>query len=185
MRQHHPHLVIGFTGRVGSGKTSCAKALLERFRFRRPAQVCHHVQFSEPLKAMLAVVGVEKGEQPGEVSHPSFRDTAQHIGCWMRNNVSDLFWVDIARARIEGMNAPTVAIFSDVRFSNEAALCDLVVRLVTHRDTGLAGYQMVHESERHWETIPAHMEMVCDEPRDIEAIGDAVYGRAVELLERN
>lgn len=185
MRRHHPHLVIGFTGRVGSGKTTCAKALAERFRFRRPAQVVHHCQFSEPLKAMLSVVGIEKGEQPGEVSHPAFRDTAQHVGCWMRANVSESFWVDIARDRIEGMNAPTVAVFSDVRFPNEAAFCDLVVRLVTHRDTGLSGYQMIHESERHWETIGAHMEFACDEPQHVEQIADAVYARAVELLERN
>jgi energy-coupling factor transporter ATP-binding protein EcfA2 len=161
-----PHYLVGFTGRSGSGKTTIAEAVQRLLHDRRAAPM----KFADPLVAMLGAIGIRKG------GHPQFRTLAQIIGQRIRDHDPD-FFVDLLLADVSALTFPRVALIDDVRYANEAAACDLVVKLVTTRDCGLTAEQMLHRSEREWELVPAQMQYITDDPHDIDAIAGAVAQR--------
>jgi hypothetical protein len=179
MGKHNPHFVVGIAGRSGSGKTTVARLLREHFVVPRRGAACEVRKFAGPLKEMLRIVGVEKGDEPGETPHEAFRDAAQAIGQWFRSNVDRDFWVDLQRHALAGLSAPTVVVFDDVRYANEVEMCDLVVGLTTARDAGLSAEQMLHASERV-EELEVDYTVENNTPADPAAIADAVYGEVTK-----
>lgn len=176
-----PHVVVGICGPSGAGKSTVARALRERAYFRRNSTPVQIFKMAAPLREMLAVIGVEKGDGPGEVPHPYFRDFAQHIGAFARNSVDIDFWVDIQRHRIAGLSAPSVVVYDDIRYINETELCDLVIRLTTNRGTDLTGDQAAHESETGWQALPADLTFENNHPADIEPIVDEIERRVAAI----
>lgn len=110
--------VIGLMGAAGSGKTTAAAYLAERFGFER-------VRFAGPLKDMLRAVGLGEDEiEGGSKETPSElllgktpRQAMQWLGTeWGRNLIGEDFWVNAWAARADRF--PSV-VAEDVRFPNE------------------------------------------------------------------
>jgi hypothetical protein len=128
--------IIGFTGRAGAGKDTCAEIVKRHYN-------AVSIAFADPLRSMLLemVPGLqiedltERGrkEQPIQWLGRSPRQLLQTLGTeWGRQQVCDDVWVRILERRIERMQAvgrswggdghPTVqaVLITDVRFDNEA-----------------------------------------------------------------
>jgi hypothetical protein len=121
--KHPPHLVVGFNGQSGAGKTTVARMVKERLHFLAPTLHCVIHSFAEPLKRMLEVVGVDR-------DHPLYADATQQIGTDVFRALDEDFWVSQFLDRLHGMDKPAVVLVDDVRFENEAVVCDYVVRLL-------------------------------------------------------
>lgn len=119
-------LLIGLTGRAGSGKDTVAMHLRDEWAFE-------HIAFADPIVdmigALLATANLEPcwmtervlKEQPTPLG-PSYREMAQTLGTeWGRTLRPDL-WVHVAELRLDspGLREESV-VLSDVRFANEAA----------------------------------------------------------------
>ena len=129
-------MIIGICGAKGAGKSTLAAAIEREFNASR-------VSFAEPMRRMMSAL-MEYG---GEV-HPhqwfraclkespcdalnghSVRHAMQTLGTeWGRAHMGDDFWVEIARRRIANITGHVV--IDDVRFANEAALCDVLIEVV-------------------------------------------------------
>lgn len=114
---HYP--LIGITGRIGSGKTTAAMYMCERYGFARH-------RFASPLKAMLHCLGLTPLHTDGELREKPCkilggmtpRYAMQTLGTeWGRDLVSKTLWVDAWKATMP-QNIPVVV--DDVRFANEA-----------------------------------------------------------------
>ncbi len=184
--KHPPHTLIGFTGRAGSGKTTVANRVKERLRVQHKMHrscVVEVAKFAAPIRDMLRVVGVHKGDELCEEPHPLFRSAAQFLGSWFREADAD-FWVNTMLNDLAGRETPTIVLLDDVRFDNEAETCDLVVRLTcTTRDGGLTPEQFLHESEREWQKIPARLGYMNEELCDVDTIARAVVAEILAMKE--
>lgn len=138
--------VVGFCGRLGSGKTTAARELC-KVGFTR-------VRFAQPLKDMLAALGCSDAELDGEAKEvPSEllcgstpRHAMQTLGTeWGRALIGDDLWVSAWRARASSC---ALVVVDDVRFPNEVAaihaLGGVVVRI--ERPDAI-GQGAVHTSE--------------------------------------
>lgn len=106
-------LLIGIAGKAGSGKSTFAAYLADALSETTEGidQTCIY-SFASPIKKMLAVLGVYKGD-------PDFRRMAQTLGTeWGRDLIDGNIWVNAAREYVEA--APWIVIIDDVRFENEA-----------------------------------------------------------------
>lgn len=113
-------LLIGIAGPARSGKDTVADMLMKSL----DTSVWKHDTFAAPMKAMLAVIGVDcSGDTDREAILPDYgvstRHMMQSLGTeWGRHQIGPDVWVDVF-ARI---NKRERCIVSDVRFANEAAL---------------------------------------------------------------
>jgi hypothetical protein len=134
-------MIIGLTGKKGSGKDSVASALIEDHGFVR-------VAFADPLKqSVSALLGIDrdtieelKNNEYARVivmdaggfdreqrlhGSQSFREFLQRFGTEAHRDVfGDEFWLDAARQRIIslGKDGYDLIVLTDVRFENEATL---------------------------------------------------------------
>lgn len=177
MRQP-PHYIVGITGAAGAGKTTVANRIAEQLKITRAGVNVVRTKFAAPIREMLQVVGVEKGDGPGEFSHELFRDAAQQLGQWFRNREPD-FWVNIVKQHVAGLSAPSLVLLDDCRHENEAAMCDLVVKLYTCRGTTLTDEQTLHPSEQGWANLPCDRSYDNDDPQDVDAIAKDVVELAI------
>lgn len=180
--KNEPHIVVGITGRSGSGKTTVSRAVVERFKFHRPLiRPACVMKFAQPIRDALRQIGVEKGDEPGTQASPYFRSAAQGLGQLMRKADPD-FWVNALEHAVAGQSAPTVVLVDDLRFPNEARVCDLVFQLRTDRDNGLTPEQMLDTSETAYEAIPCSAVYHNDAMGDISLIADSVFEKIREAL---
>lgn len=114
-------MIIGFTGKAGSGKDTLADHLVNDFSFRK-------MSFAHTLKAMMVVAGFAEPYDRAEKEQliPGFnftwREAAQRLGTeWGRALDPDI-WVKIQERVLAALPAGTNVVFSDVRFDNEAAM---------------------------------------------------------------
>lgn len=129
--------VIGFCGPIGCGKSTAARILMERYGYRRE-------RFADPLKAMLAALGLSPEELDGPAKEAPAallggrtpRHAMQTLGTeWGRQLIDPDLWVRAWELRVGGywrrFHAPVVS--DDVRFGNEVAairaMGGLVVRI--------------------------------------------------------
>ena len=110
--------VVGFCGKIGSGKTTAAFFLCDKYNYKR-------TRFAEPLKNMLRALGCSEAEVDGDLKQEPCslfggktpREAMQLLGTeWGRALDSDI-WV---RAWERGLRGTRVVV-DDVRFPNEAA----------------------------------------------------------------
>lgn len=117
-------MLIGLTGRAGSGKDTVAQALRGEFGN------LGIVSFADPMRAMLRAMGVPPNymtdrslkEQPVPGIGVSYRLLAQSLGTeWGRLIDPDL-WLRIAARKIYSAPPGVHIVVPDVRFDNEALL---------------------------------------------------------------
>ncbi|MPZ19526.1 MAG: deoxynucleotide monophosphate kinase [Luteitalea sp.] len=141
-------ILIGFTGRIGAGKSTAARALYNR-GFTR-------VRFAGPLKAMMACLGLSEQEVDGSLKEEPCdllcgktpRYAMQTIGTeWGRQMIGDDIWIRAFKRAVQDYPY-RMLVCDDVRFQNEAnAIRELggaVVRVVRGDSAGAVG----HASER-------------------------------------
>lgn len=143
-------LLVGFTGRAGSGKDTAANYLKQKYPFKS-------VAFADPIRAgMRAMIGLEDkhfAHPDKEVVLPELgkspRQMMQTLGTeWGRVTVNEDIWLILAGKKIQEFHEQGYgAIITDVRFENEAAWVRKNGGLIVHvlRDT--AGTPHVHASE--------------------------------------
>ena len=115
--------IVGFCGQIGSGKSTAAAYLVERYGFVR-------VRFAGPIKDMCRALGLSDREVDGDLKEqPSEllggktpRWAMQSLGTeWGRDLICRDLWIRAWRAACDRVPASAKGItVDDVRFSNEA-----------------------------------------------------------------
>jgi len=150
--------MIGLVGGKGVGKDTAARYLSERYG-------AHQYAFADPIKAYAtAAFGLTHDQLHGtkaqkETPDPRYqlspRQLMQRLGDGARAAFGDDFWIARLLARLE-LEAPAIAVVSDVRFVNEAmrlrAVGCALWRL--HYAPGLEPPCDPHASEAEW-PLPA------------------------------
>ena len=113
-------VIIGFTGKLQSGKSTCAKFLLQDYGF-------HRTRFADKMKGMLKKLGLTDAQVDGnEKDKPCAllggktpRYALQTLGTeWGRTLMDSEIWVRATMWGIDRM--PNLIVIDDVRFINEA-----------------------------------------------------------------
>jgi hypothetical protein len=153
-------MIIGITGYQGSGKSTIASLLVERFGFRRE-------RFAGPLKDMLRAIGLEDGHLDGPLKEVPCallagrtpRYVMQRLGSeFGREMIAPDWWTLLWRYRV-GPHPLVVA--DDVRFPNEVEIIrghGGVVWRVSRPGHDSDG----HVSESHISSIQVDAEFVND-----------------------
>jgi hypothetical protein len=143
-------LIVGFTGKIGAGKTTAATELLARGFVR--------VRFAGILKDMMKVLGLTDDQVDGahkETPCPLLcgrtpRHAMQTIGTeWGRNLIGNDLWVNAWRKRVTCLPPRTHVVADDVRFANEAdtirSMGGVVVRIVRMAEKNAKWHEHVSE----------------------------------------
>jgi len=150
-------MIIGFTGRINSGKTTLAKYLENEYEYKK-------VSFATPLKEAVRVLyqftdrqlygDLKEAVDPRIGMTPRY--VLQYIGTDLFRKWNPDFWVNIFKLHYDNDNCDRKLIneehivnyvLDDVRFENEAKcikeLGGIIVKVVSHK------YQKIssHESE--------------------------------------
>lgn len=156
-----PPLLIGLTGRAGTGKDTAAAYMEDAYAFRA-------IGFADPIVDMLGALIehvdvdgawlVERAlkEMPMRVIGRSYRELAQTLGTEWGRALDPDFWIRIAAYRVQQIHQQgDNVVITDVRFANEAAwvraMGGHVVRLV--RDS--AAPVREHASEQQIDLVKA------------------------------
>jgi hypothetical protein len=145
--------LIGLCGVAGSGKTTVANILVEKYGFQR-------VAFADPLKDMLKAVGFTHEQLYGsekEVVVPDLGVTPRHamqtLGTeWGRQHIGTDFWVKLWMRKVQALRIKGIdVVCDDIRFRNEAAAVRSMgggVIAVFRPTSTLKGYpEALHSSE--------------------------------------
>ncbi len=140
--------IIGFIGRINSGKTTCAKYLEQKYGFTR-------LSFASSLKKMLVKAGIVTWEDI-ENKTSFAREMMQKIGTnLIRNQIDPDFWIKKLVTHIIDLKKKgyTNFVIDDVRFPNEAdAIKKINGFLIKLERT--TSEKNNHESECYIDTIP-------------------------------
>lgn len=157
-------MLIGITGRKGSGKDTLGRILRERHGFRTTA-------FADPLKdAARIIFGLSHAQVHGEIADKEApdprwdgltpREILQRLGTEVGRSIHPETWIRSAMLRVEA--EPGAWAVTDVRFANEAAAIQARGGIVVRVDRpGLAeGVGAGHASEAGIEAIPVDLVLV-------------------------
>ena len=179
-------MIIGFTGRKQSGKSTAASALVQLGYEKR--------SFAEPLRSMtnelLLALGLSTAEivachtSKEEVIHPigvSMRHLLQTLGTdWGRALIDPDLWIKCEQERLEQVPVEAHLVYDDVRFENEAALIRAHGGLIVHiRRAGLPAAD-AHASEAGIEVKEG--DLVLDNCSNAGALLDAVLALMDRVL---
>lgn len=134
-------LVIGITGRMKSGKNQVAEYIKECIeeRAKKPGSTLRRFKvkiyaFADPLKeCLINTFGIHRSAvytQEGKASMSyrwgmTYREMLQKFGTdAVRKNLHDDAWIFAMDNYISNITEDTILIIPDVRFKNEARLCD-------------------------------------------------------------
>lgn len=159
--------LIGFAGKPGSGKDTCADFLVQHHGFTKTA-------FAKPLKECCQNLFLLNDEQVNGNSKNVLdsrygmtpRELLQKLGTdFIREMISKTFWIDRFAEDFEHMAKPVVV--SDVRFPNEA---DIIRRM-----GGIVIYVSRPMSKLQASTVPGsgHISENSDVQPDMTVLNDA------------
>ena len=124
-------MIIGFTGKAGSGKDTAADYLVSKYGFEK-------VSFAAILKKMLAAAGMPEPSNRDDKEKLidglgfTWRHAAQTLGTeWGRQCLGEDVWVNLT---MKSLDPNKNYVFSDVRFDNEAEA------ILWQEDTHTKGY---------------------------------------------
>ena len=128
--------IVGLTGKKRSGKDTVADIIQKHY-------LCERIAFAEALKCMAydlnPVVDDPSSDLAGLVDTfgwdtvkekvPGVREFLQFLGTDIcRKHLGEDVWVNVAMERAYGhLSDGKSVVFTDVRFPNEAAMCDAVI----------------------------------------------------------
>jgi hypothetical protein len=145
-------LVVGITGTAGSGKTTAARIMCDRYDFSR-------VRIAEPIKRMARALGLTHDQVDGplkdipldELCGKTPRYVMQTLGTeWGRRMVGEDIWVRVAEKEIRRLMSNGVSVVvDDVRFPDEAAMIKKLGGAVVRIENPVITQSTAHESERH------------------------------------
>ena len=169
-------MIIGFTGRLQTGKTTAANVLVSEFGFQK-------MSFADPIRSVMEDVNplvcfcgcdthyrdaVSRGTYDGaKREFPEIRRLMQGIGVAMREHAGPDVWVDALVRRLlatyvealEVMDEDANVVIDDVRFVNEESMIrDLGGSVFRVSRPGLP--QSSHVSETEGESIQALYEFL-------------------------
>lgn len=114
-------MLIGLTGKKGSGKTTAAEYLSYKYSIKQ-------VSFADPIKQISKIMGftelqVNGSQDDKNTHHPFLPITARHFmqqfgTDFARQTICDDIWIRILNNYIQSENYDNV-IIADVRFTNE------------------------------------------------------------------
>jgi hypothetical protein len=117
--------LIAISGLKGAGKSTIARILQDDYKF-------HRIGFADPLKRMLAAIGLSHAELYGELKETPHellvgrtpRHAMQTLGTeWGRNCIGQDFWTAIWRGIVrEELRHNYRVVCDDLRFLNEAVV---------------------------------------------------------------
>lgn len=137
----HPRTIVAFTGLAGSGKSTAAAHLVNRYGYQR-------VRFAGPLKAMLAALGCTPDEIDGHLKETPCdllggktpRQAMQTLGTeWGRDLVTPDLWIRAWQAALAKVPAGVNVVVDDCRFPNEAAAIKAAGGFIVNIDRPGAG----------------------------------------------
>lgn len=141
-------LIVGFSGRKGSGKSFIKDMLVEGITSATKYEVLETAFAADIKKAMISIFGEEIARyvyDPDLKESPipwlynvTARSLMQKFGTeFIRENVSESFWIDNLQRKIDKSDANLV-ILDDLRFQNEAEFIrrnnGIIVRVVGLND---------------------------------------------------
>jgi hypothetical protein len=145
-------LVVGITGTAGSGKTTAARIMCDRYDFSR-------VRIAEPIKRMARALGLTHDQVDGplkdipldELCGKTPRYVMQTLGTeWGRRMVGEDIWVRVAEKEIRRLMSNGVSVVvDDVRFPDEASMIKNLGGAVVRIENPVVTQSTAHESERH------------------------------------
>jgi len=117
--------IVGFTGPIGSGKTTAANYLFHRGYMR--------IRFAGPLKAMLRQIGLSEDHTDGKLKEEPCdillgktpRWAMQTLGTeWGRECIGEDFWINVFKHAVLRQPEKIPIVCDDIRFINEAAMIE-------------------------------------------------------------
>jgi hypothetical protein len=145
-------MIVGLSGRAGSGKSTVAKFLNEHCAFARTS-------FAKPIKEMLRAMGLTEEEIYGNareraseyIQGKSPRYAMQTLGTeWGRNMIGEDLWVNVWALNIDNTySSDENIIVEDVRFPNEVLAIHARDGFLIHIERPFSGEPSApaHESE--------------------------------------
>lgn len=179
-------VLIGFTGKAGSGKDTAANYLKQNYPFKS-------VAFADPIRAgMRSMIGLEDrhfAHPDKEVVLPELgkspRQMMQTLGTeWGRVTVNQDIWLILAGKKIDEYQREGYHVaITDVRFENEAAYLRSRGALIVHVLRGEAGTPHAHASEAGIQRNPEDWIIYNNGSlEDLYACVDAAFQYAVRKL---
>lgn len=162
-------VIIGFTGKKSSGKSTAATHLCKELGFVKHA-------FAEPIKVMIFHFIKSFGYSDVDADQyirfdketviPKIGVSARHcmqtLGTeWGRDCVHPDAWILACKTELERSTAPLI-VFDDVRFENEAALIRELGGFIIHIERGTWHPEDIHLSESG----------IFDQPGDVMIFND-------------
>jgi hypothetical protein len=157
--------LVAFCGAKGSGKSAACEALV-RLGYKRLA-------FADPLRevcsAVFGLTPIEMGDpvlkecEIGRWPHQSPRFILQRVGTESFRTYWPDVWIEALKRRAAEIGRAHPICVSDLRFPNEQrTIKDMggVVVRITRPDAAAAAD--AHESESHWRTFEADLDLIND-----------------------
>lgn len=166
-----PMRLVGIAGCAHSGKDTVCSILTDGYfqGFGRAA-------FADPLKKMLAVMGVDCSDEMKDKIDPYYGKTPRYmmqtLGTqWGRGMIGENVWIKAFARRNAGLSI----VVPDVRYENEAALIREFGVMI--HITGRGGIDGDHDSEN---TLPVDiLDLVIDNSGTIEDLHASIDYRAI------
>lgn len=181
-------MIIGITGKAGSGKDTVGKIIVEQYSFVRRA-------FATPIKQMLAAIGIhepprEHKESPLDGWGFSYRRAAQLLGTEWGRALHDEIWINAMSFELaKDAKAGLHTVITDVRFENEAAMIRAKGGVIIHL-TGRK-YEVDKPKLTLWDRLCGRTEHKSEQgikvqPEDYEICNDAgiatLFTRVIQTM---